>query len=181
MKTTDILMDEHQVILRRLVALIVDLEMPLSEAQDRVREHLWFIQSYADAFHHGKEEDIYFAWMRSRMAELGREEEADTGPLGCMFKEHELGREFVRAAQTALDEFSQDASQEEVVKKNLTGFIQLLSDHIYREDYVVYRMAEELDEGDGDAVMLEAFRQQMKAEADVAERALAFDAAFLPG
>lgn len=181
MKTTDILMQEHQVILRRLVALIVDLEMPLAESQGRVREHLWFIQHYADEFHHGKEEDIYFAWMKQKMALAGRDEEADKGPLGCMFKEHEIGRDLVRAAKVALDGFADDPALEELVKRNLTDFIQMLSDHIYKEDHVIYQMAEELDDGAGDQEMLPAFTEQMEAEAATAERALGFDASFLPG
>ncbi|MEK7485628.1 MAG: hemerythrin domain-containing protein, partial [Planctomycetota bacterium] len=93
MKATDILIEEHHVILKALDCM----EKILEEAENTgtlnavaVSEWIDFIKHFADHCHHGKEEKKFFPMME----ESGVPREG--GPIGCMLSEHEFGRNCVR-------------------------------------------------------------------------------------
>lgn len=156
MKVTDILRREHSVILQVLEQMqILFTGARYGENTDEILRYINFIQEYADDFHHSKEEDIYFIWMKNKNPSL------EHGPLMCMLSEHEQGRILVKNAKIALDNFkaSNDANNLIEMKKNLMAFSQLLNNHINKENEVLYPMAESLNESalDGDELMLEKF------------------------
>jgi hemerythrin-like domain-containing protein len=117
--------DEHTVI-KRLLALIPRLieDLNVSREHDRelVLEVVDFIRSYADRYHHAKEEDILFK-------EFGEDLEI----LKSMLEEHRIGRDHVKAVVEAAgrgDTLS--------VKYHLISYGQLLLGHIKKEDEVLY-------------------------------------------
>ncbi len=103
----------------------------------KVGRVLEFIRTFADAYHHGKEEELLFA----RMAERGFSRQA--GPLAVMLREHQQGRDFVRQAVSGL------AAAEEgsvtalgAVAAGLAGWAELIRGHIEKENQVLYPMAQ---------------------------------------
>ncbi len=136
MYSTEILTKEHQTI-REMLAVLNTLCDYLAEekpvATDDLKEAVAFIREFADRFHHGKEEDLLFPAMER--AGIPR----DGGPIGVMLMEHVRGREYVAAMATA------------VAKEDFTNFItharnytRLLDQHIYKEDNILYPMADRM-------------------------------------
>jgi hemerythrin-like domain-containing protein len=81
-----------------------------------------FIRSYADQFHHAKEEDILFK-------EFGEDLEI----IKSMHEEHRIGRGHVKAVIEAVE--SNDTAS---VSEHLAAYGQLLSGHIRKEDEILY-------------------------------------------
>src|SRR5512142_1714751 len=91
-KAIQILMNEHRVIEGVLGALETyahEIRGGLAVERPQVSRFATFFRDFADAAHHGKEEDILFR----RMAENGFPTEA--GPLAVMLYEHVQGRAHV--------------------------------------------------------------------------------------
>lgn len=155
MKTTDILTKEHQIILKNLQELNLLLSKNLHEEISGVEKKIKFIQVYADQFHHAKEENIYFPWMKSKNADLQQ------GPLHCMLDEHEQGRSLIKMASLKLDEYKKTGNNSALIKmkEKLLIFITLLQNHIQKEDEILYKIAEQLNDSfaDGDLLMLDQF------------------------
>jgi hemerythrin-like domain-containing protein len=140
MDAIDILMEEHQVILRGIDGLTGYAAAVRGGAGDpaELPRFVTFIREYADACHHGKEEAILF----EAMAEAGFPREA--GPLAVMLHEHERGRALVGE----LDRLGQavrpwTSAEREAVHAAASGYAELLRAHIQKEDGILYPMAEE--------------------------------------
>lgn len=154
MQVIDILMLEHQRILSQLNDAEDMLEEPLKENLGKLNTFLDFIVDYADSYHHAKEEEILFNWMRSKNPSL------DHGPLRCMLSEHDSGRNLIIGIKGALESYiNGDLAKEDYIHSRLSNFISLLRDHIEKEDKILYMMAEHLNDQfqDGDKIMLPKF------------------------
>ena len=93
-RAIEILMGEHRLIeqvLGSLETYVVGIEQGLPPERRTLADYAAFFRGFADACHHGKEEDILF----QRMLERGMPRQ--TGPLAVMFHEHVLGRARVAA------------------------------------------------------------------------------------
>lgn len=137
---TDILKDEHRAIERMLRQL--ELAVQRAKQGERVlprifRDILYFLQQFADKHHHGKEEDLLFAAMEEKGFRR------DVGPLAVMFHEHEQGRSNVRGMLQAVDRYeANDPEGLRLLASNAQAFIDLLRDHIMKEDSVLFFMAD---------------------------------------
>jgi hemerythrin-like domain-containing protein len=148
----EMLMKEHRLIERALDAMEGWLKTlsPESGSDDKAElaRFVSFIRGFADAYHHGKEEDILFV----AMVEHGfpRRE----GPIAVMLHEHDLGRSLVSALD-ALAQQSTTWSQEDrgTLEQTVQEFSALLRRHIQKEDQVLYPMA--------DARLPEAVKEEM--------------------
>ncbi len=149
-------MEEHKLILEKLDALKTTLVQPLNDTVEDVDKAISFIQEYADEFHHAKEENIYFKWICEQNPMF-----KEDGPVTVMLNEHDQGRALIKEASLALDNFKNgDNEQQSLVKSNLRNFIELLNDHINKENNILYPMAEDMDyDGDGDNIMLPQFNK----------------------
>ena len=141
-KAIEILMGEHRLIeqvLGSLETYVVGVEQGLPPTRSILADYAAFFRGFADACHHGKEEDILF----QRMLERGMPRQ--TGPLAVMFHEHVLGRARV-AALRGLGEAQGPLTPVEVqlAVENASSFIELLRAHILKEDRILYPMAERL-------------------------------------
>jgi hemerythrin-like domain-containing protein len=119
------LVEEHQWILRLLAmipALIERCDLSLETDQQRLRDAVDFIRSYADKYHHAKEEDILFKYF---------DESLDI--IQVMFEDHKTARGHVAAIHTAIE--AQDMA---TLASHLTAYGELLKDHIKREDEILY-------------------------------------------
>jgi hemerythrin-like domain-containing protein len=119
------LVDEHALI-KRWVALIPkvveNLEVESEEGRQLVLHGVNFIRSYADKFHHAKEEEILFKYF-----------DEDLDILKTMHEEHEKARSHVRAILEALDK-----RDKEEIAEHLNAYYELLTEHIKKEDEILY-------------------------------------------
>jgi len=139
MEPTKILSDEHRVIEIVLSAL----EKMADEAEEKGRldretaeQAVDFIRNFADKCHHGKEENQLFTVLNTKGLP------ADSGPVGVMLNEHEMGRTYVKGMADNIEKAAagdRDAVSDFIAgARNYTG---LLWAHIQKEDGVLFPMA----------------------------------------
>jgi hemerythrin-like domain-containing protein len=142
MRTTEILMSEHRVIERVLLCLDKMADEAFSTRSidaASARDALAFLRTFADACHHGKEEERLFP----AMERCGLP--ADGGPTAVMRHEHEIGRGHVRSMAEAVAAFERgDAAGADRFAFEARGFVDLLRDHIAKEEQVVFPMADRM-------------------------------------
>jgi hemerythrin-like domain-containing protein len=140
MKATEILTEEHGVILRVITALekaARRLEQGHTVDPDFFIDAAAFIKGFADGCHHVKEEGVLFPAM------IAHGLPAQGGPVGAMMTEHEQGRAFTRAMKAAAEKLKAgDESQRAEVIKNASGYADLLRQHIAKENGVLFPMAD---------------------------------------
>jgi hemerythrin-like domain-containing protein len=141
MKATQVLSDEHQVILRVIAALETNTKK--LEGGQTIRPEFFleasaFIKGFADGCHHMKEEGVLFkAMVASGMPQ-------DSGPIAVMLAEHEQGRVFNRQMKAGAErlQYGDDPQARRAVIQNALGYCQLLSQHIQKEDNILFPMAD---------------------------------------
>jgi hemerythrin-like domain-containing protein len=140
MKPTQELSQEHQAIL--LMIRILEKIGQKLEAGERVDvSHLEkavdFIKGFADKCHHAKEEDLLFPAMeKAGIPRTG-------GPLGVMLNEHVAGRGFVKGMTDAIAGLKKgDKAAGRLFAENAGKYGALLSQHIFKEDRILYPMAD---------------------------------------
>lgn len=119
------LVEEHRRILRFVAlipALIADLDVASEEGRGQVGSAVDFVRSYADRFHHAKEEEILFACF---------DEGQDI--IRAMREDHRRGRACVQGVLDALGR--RDAAG---VSRNLAEYGEILTEHIRKEDEILY-------------------------------------------
>lgn len=133
------LMDEHRLIeqvLGSLETFALDVTAGLAVERELVAGYARFFREFADACHHGKEEDILFA----RMCERGFAREA--GPIAVMLFEHDQGRARVSALRAVgAGEGPVQAGERAALVGSAREFVPLLRAHILKEDRILYPMA----------------------------------------
>jgi hemerythrin-like domain-containing protein len=149
MEPTKILSSEH-----RVIEQVLDcLEAMARGARERGRldvaragQALEVLRTFADRCHHGKEEDVLFAWMARRGMPT------HVGPLAVMLDEHRAGR-----AAVARMDAARGAGEAEAFAAAADEYVQLLRDHIAKEDGVLFPMAESMLDEAARAQILDAF------------------------
>jgi len=119
------LIEEH-VNIKKVIAkvqLLITLDdQALIDSTTAIEQALDFIRNYADKFHHAKEEDILFKFF-----------DANADIIKAMEEEHVAGRNFVKSVAEALK--TGDVAE---IRKGLKGYTDLLSEHIRKEDEILY-------------------------------------------
>ena len=119
------LVDEH-VLIKKWVALIPEviknLEVESDEGRQLILDGVDFIRTYADKYHHAKEEEILFKFF---------DEELDI--LKVMHEDHKKGRGYVKAILEALEIKDKGA-----IAENLNAYRDLLTEHIKKEDEILF-------------------------------------------
>jgi hemerythrin-like domain-containing protein len=140
MRPTETLKTEHKAILLMLeVAESVSRKLEAGDdvpASDLTRI-VDFIQGFADKCHHAKEEDLLFpALEKTGVPRQG-------GPIGVMLTEHVEGREYVRKMKEAAEEYAAGDRKAGVqFAENARRYASLLSQHIHKEDNILYPIAD---------------------------------------
>ncbi len=119
------MVEEHTYILRVIAcfpALLKALAADFDAARPLADRVLDFVRTYADRYHHAKEEDHLFGLV-----------EADADILKVMLQDHVDGRAHVRAVAEALD-----ARDLATAGARLQAYGELLTGHIQREDTILY-------------------------------------------
>jgi len=138
---TEALKEEHRVIERMLRILTVaceKLEGGEEVSPEVFRRAVDFIRMFADRCHHGKEEDTLFPQIEKRVPKEG-------GPTGVMRIEHDQGRGFVRGLAEAAEKYTMgDKTAKQSIIENARGYVMLLSQHIPKEDDILYPLADQI-------------------------------------
>lgn len=142
MRPTEILKQEHKII-KKVLDILEKIVSEVKEVNiDHLEKIVDFIRTFADRCHHGKEEDLLFPAMEN--AGIPKE----GGPIGVMLEEHEIGRNYVRGMASAIEDYKKGNKYAiEKIRENAIGYVNLLREHIYKEDNILYMMADmHLDE-----------------------------------
>jgi len=138
---TGILRDQHRNILKVADVLEHVLESAGEGGPDfeAVEDCVTFIRLYADALHHGKEEDLLFPEL------VARGMPKDAGPIAVMLHEHAEGRRFARTMAAELLAARQgDADARAKLERAGRGYVALIRGHILKEDNILFNMADQL-------------------------------------
>ena len=141
---TSRLRSEHQLILQ--VADALETLVSRSESGDSdfdaLADCIAFIRLFADACHHGKEEDLLFPALEARGMPH------DQGPIAVMLFEHQQGRAFAKVMAGAIDDArAGDAEALAKLRNAGTGYVHLIRGHINKEDHVLFEMADQAVQG----------------------------------
>ncbi len=147
------LVDEH-VLIKRLLALIPSV-VQFTENSPKVDKNLIlqcvdFIRTYADKYHHMKEEDILFKYVDEK-----------TDIIQVMYKDHDTGRGHIRQVVEGAEK-----GNKAQIKEHLFGYRDLLTQHIKKEDEILYPW---IDRQLSTAQVGEMFRRCNEADASVGD------------
>jgi hemerythrin-like domain-containing protein len=113
-----------------------------------------FLTVFIDKCHHGKEEEFLFPALEA--AGVAR----DGGPIGVMLSEHEQGRRLVaRLRQCMADYQSGDKQAAAGIQQTVKAYVDLLNQHIAKEDTVLFPMADARLDASQDTTLFEAFER----------------------
>jgi len=161
MEATKILMEEHRVIERVIDALETavhrlrdgDLMPPAIFIQAAE-----FIKGFADGCHHSKEEGVLFPAMQAAGVP------SEGGPIGVMLAEHQQGRQFTSAIRAAAEKLAAgDADARAELIRSALQYVELLRQHIAKEDNILFPMAERALQGSAQTEVSEAI-ERLKQE-----------------
>lgn len=141
MRSTEELKKEHEAI-KLMLQILEKVSQKLESGDEIYPDHLVqilrFTREFADHCHHAKEEDLLFP----AMIEAGVPKEG--GPIAVMLTEHDEGRSYVREMKVAAEKYrAGDRDVWPQFIKNARNYISLLSQHIDKEDNILYPMAED--------------------------------------
>jgi hemerythrin-like domain-containing protein len=154
-KATEVLMAEHRGIERMLAAMernLGRLESGDETAVPTFAQGVDFLRNFADRCHHHKEEKLLFPALAARGVPV------EGGPVGVMLHEHDLGRGHIRAMADALPKA--EAGDRAAMRDLATAaraYIQLLRDHIHKEDNILFEMANRVLSADEQEQMAREF------------------------
>ncbi len=147
------LVDEH-VLIKRMLALIPTIadfvENSVTVDKDLILSCVDFIRGYADKFHHMKEEDILFKYV---------DEQSEI--IKIMYEDHDTGRNHVKNVVEGAEN-----GNKAQIKEHLNGYRDLLTQHIKKEDEILYPWIERQM---SDSQIGEMFQRCSAADASVGE------------
>ena len=158
---TQVLMAEHELILQALDALEKKVAaVQAGAAPDRAyfEKAVEFLRTFADKCHHGKEEEILF----KRMADRGFPLRG--GPIAVMLHEHEMGRAFIKGIAEGAAKIGTDPVAAKQIAENAKGYIELLRNHIGKENNILFPMADRAFSAEDQADLGKAFEKHEAEE-----------------
>jgi len=143
---TKVLREEHEAILKMLDVLQATAERMETGAAislDLLHDLHEFFTVFADRCHHGKEEDLLFPLLEQKgLPRIG-------GPVGCMLSEHDEGRHLVQSMGRNSEACSQgDPRARKAWAEAAHAYAQLLRNHIWKENEILFKMAEQIMSAD---------------------------------
>jgi hemerythrin-like domain-containing protein len=117
-------------------------------------EAIDFFRHFADGCHHAKEENQLFPAMERKGFD------PRTGPVGVMLHEHTVGREMVRGMELAVGQQAQgDPQAADRFASYARRFLDVLRQHIEKEDHCLFAMADQAFSDRDQAELLERFQE----------------------
>jgi hemerythrin-like domain-containing protein len=157
MKATQQLKDEHEgikLMLNIMETICDDLEKGKQLDIIHYEKILEFIKGFIDKCHHGKEEDILFPEL------IGHGMSKEGGPIAVMLHEHQLGRDYIKSLNSVLEEFKGgNKSGINIVILNSRSYIELLRNHIEKENNILFMMADRVLSDTEQSKIFDAFEK----------------------
>lgn len=140
MKATEQLKDEHEGVMLML-RILGEVSRHLNSTGSIHHEHfegiLEFLKVFVDKCHHGKEEELLFP----ALVKVGIPQD---GPIAVMLFEHEMGRKYIRVMTDAFERYKlKETSAASAIAQNAQDYIALLTDHIDKENNILFAMADD--------------------------------------
>lgn len=165
-KATEALEREHKVIQKAVAVMaqiVTQLEFRHAVSAEVLRDLLQFMREFSDQCHHGKEESFFFPYLESKGV-------PSTGcPLSVLRSEHVKSRQLLGELNSAAAAYINDAEKGRLtLVQVLQSLVALYPAHIWKEDYLLFPMADKiLSESDQEVL----FSQFAKAEEDLGTNA----------
>jgi hemerythrin-like domain-containing protein len=155
MKPTEILIEEHHVIERVLIAL----EKAATRLSRGENVYLRFfsgtstlIHGFEDSYHHRKEERILLP------ALIANGLPRDTGPVAAMLADHEEGRRLAHRLRQVTERFqSGDINARDQVVLSALAYVSLVRRHMQREETLLFPLVEKVIPPERQKQMIEDF------------------------
>ena len=154
-KAIQLLVNEHKKILAAAEKIAEECEKikkGKNVDDEFFRKVIEFVRNYADKFHHAKEEDILFKELCSNEGKL------HCNPVEQMLYEHNIGRDFIKGLEEGMKKRNR-----KMVVDNAIGYVHLIREHIFKEDNILYPMAEQVLSKQLQAEMLKKFEKIEKS------------------
>lgn len=162
LEVTKKLKQEHQLILKYIALLGEYLDKIKEQPEsnfliDKIPPFVDFIKTYADQYHHAKEENILFKHLECPGVLT------HCNPVPQMLHEHDYGRVYVKNIMSSMAKKDHYG-----VIENAQAWRDLLSEHIYKEDNILYPMGEEgLSEEEKQQITIEYQRTEEEIKGDM--------------
>lgn len=157
MKATQVLINEHSglmVILKVLEKINLQINQNSQFNIDHVDEIIEFFQVFVDKCHHSKEEIYLFPSIETLGSDSDRE------LIKEALDDHKDARVFVSGMKKSIDSYREGNKEEiEEFSKKATSYISLLTQHIQKENTVIFMRADELISGDEQNEMVLEFEE----------------------
>jgi hemerythrin-like domain-containing protein len=137
MKTATRNLEDDHVHILKLTEVMKAITHGESADIKHIEEIIVIIKNYADGLHHAKEENLLFPALESKGFS------PVTGPVAVMLNEHETGRNFVRGIAENLESYKKgNISAKDEIYRNMSGYAELLTNHIAKENNILFRLAD---------------------------------------
>jgi hemerythrin-like domain-containing protein len=113
---------------------------------------VYLIRNFADGLHHAKEEKLLFPLM------IQKGFSNQQGPIAVMLHDHDEGRGYVKGIADNIESYKNgNANALSIIFSNMNEYIDLLREHIGKENNVLFRMADNVLSADEQKMLLDQF------------------------
>ena len=165
MTPTQVMESEHRLIeavVKSLGGVAAAIEQGQRVEVSDLEGAVEFLRVYADKLHHGKEEALFFPKLVERGVPPGG------CPIGGLNHEHDKGRALVRTLADQAPAYGQDRpGAKDAVLETLRSIVDLYQNHIWKEDAMVFPMA--------DKVLTPADQKELNEKFAEVDRAIGLD------
>ena len=113
-----------------------------------------FFKTFTDECHHAKEEEVLFPELERSGIQKGG------GPIAVMLYEHNMGRVFLNNLNKAVEKYySGDVNAIQDIIKKSSDYIDLLRNHILKEENILFHIALQVLDAKKDAELFEEFEK----------------------
>ncbi len=145
--------NDHVHILQLIEVMGKMVQLPDLVISD-LEEVIELIRKFADGLHHAKEENLLFPLMAERGFSLQQ------GPVAVMLMEHEQGRRFVKGMTENLELYKNgQLNALNLIHANMKGYTDLLTNHIAKENNILFRMADKALTAENQKYLLSQFSE----------------------
>jgi hemerythrin-like domain-containing protein len=149
--STQNLENDHVHILR-----LIDVMEKMTKTENPDYTHLelvvYLIRNFADGLHHAKEEKMLFPLM------IQKGFSDQQGPIAVMLHDHNEGRGYVKGIADNIESYKKgNTNALSDIFSNMKEYIDLLREHIGKENNVLFRMADNVLSADEQKMLLGQF------------------------
>src|SRR3989339_1283789 len=118
-------------IMKKIAIRLLDGKEVRREDLSKVVE---FLVNFADKCHHGKEEDIFFPKLVKTTS--------NKKLVNMLVGEHKTGRDFIRGIVESFKKYKAGNPDAIHIAVNIEGYVQLLTEHIRKENTILFPIAD---------------------------------------